>query len=106
MGVTWTPGERNVRVPVEEPVQEAPDPIRYGATPARRSQVQVATFRYDQGQMVGTEGFEEMDLWFRNRRQTLPGLQQPWTERANTAPPQHVAYGSLFQYDPTIYGRG
>jgi hypothetical protein len=26
----------------------------------------------------------------------VPGRQMPWDQRVNTAPPVHVAYGSLF----------
>lgn len=106
VGFTWTPGYRNVRPFVQEPIQEAPDQVRYGATPARRPQVQVATFRYDMGEMFGAEDFTAPDLYFRSTRQSLPGGMTPWSERANTAPPQHVAYGSLFQYDPSTYGYG
>lgn len=105
-GVTWTPAERNVREDVIKPAQEAPDPIREGATPSRVARVQVATFAYDMGQAFGAEDFTAPDLNFRSTRQTPGRGMLPWQERANTAPPQHVAYGSLFQYDPLTYGFG
>lgn len=105
VGVAWTAGERNVRVPVEKPFQEAPDPIREGATPSRPAQVQVVTFANEMNASMAEDftmgqGFPE----FNDGAWTPYGRQAPWVERSNTAPPQHVAYGSLFQYDPYTYG--
>lgn len=106
-GFTWTPGYRNVRVPVQEPQQEAPDPIRQGATPSRPSKVQIATFRYDMNASMA-EDFQNVDVIYpRAESVGVPrGRMEPFTERANIAPPQHVAYGSLFQAPANAYGYG
>lgn len=107
-GATWTAAERNVRVPLTFGPQESPDPIREGATPARAAKVQVVTFAYDMGQQIGAEDFtfgENVDI--RGDLASVPyGGHLAWGERANIAPPQHVAYGSLFQSTPTLYGIG
>jgi hypothetical protein len=107
-GVTWTAAERNVRVPVILSPQESPDPIRDGATPARQAKVQVVTFAYDMGMMMGSEDFawgENVDIGG-DLASTPFGNHLVWRERSNIAPPQHVAYGSLFQTTPTLYGMG
>lgn len=103
VGIRTTAGERNVRVPVIKPYQEAPDPIREGATPSRAAQVQVVTFARDMNASMG-EDFILGNPDYYNQAWTPYGRQAPWAERANIAPPQHVAYGSLFQYDPYVYG--
>jgi len=105
---TWTAAERNVRVPLNIGAQDAPDPIRQGAVPSRQAKIQVVTYAYDMGLAVGTEDFawgDNVDI--RGDLASVPyGNHLPWRERANIAPPQHVAYGSLFQTTPTLYGMG
>jgi hypothetical protein len=104
-GTVFTAGEKNVRVPILVLPQNAPDPERQGAIPARPAMNQVATFTYDMGWSFGAEDF----TWGENAHVTgelasMPyGRQMTWDERSNIAPPQHMAYGSLFQFEPTVY---
>lgn len=103
---TWTAGERNVRVPVQVNPQEAPDPIRQSDVLARPAMNQVATFSYDTASWEA----ESMVAGVDNANiegvlaSTPYGRQAVWNERANIAPPQHVAYGSLFYTDTAVYG--
>lgn len=105
---TWTAGERNVRVPVLINPQEAPDPIRQSDVPSRPARIQVATFSYDtasweaEGMAAGVDNANVAGVL----ASTPYGKQATWNERANIAPPQHVAYGSLFYSDPSVYGYG
>jgi hypothetical protein len=101
---TWTPATRNVRVPVGVSPQRAPDAIAQGSdTPSRRAVVQVATAFFDTSYDM-EERFLPIDVLRVNNAWSPRGRQLPWIERANTVPPQHVAYGSLFVSAPTFYG--
>lgn len=104
VGIRASAGEANVRVPVQKPFQEAPDPIREGATPARPAQVQVVTFSREFYDSHDSGAFIMGNPDYYNEAWTPYGRQAPWVERSNIAPPQHVAYGSLFQYEPYVYG--
>lgn len=103
---TWTAGERNVRVPVLINPQEAPDPIRQSDVPSRPARIQVATFTYDTATWEAEGMVPDMDnANVEGVLASVPyGRQAVWNERANIAPPQHVAYGSLFYSDPVTYG--
>jgi hypothetical protein len=94
---TWTAPERNVRVPVTLAPQRVPDPPAQGAeAPSRRAMIQVVTFFNDMC-LSQEERFTPIDVnWSRMAWRPYGRRTTPWTERANIAPPQHVAYGSLF----------
>lgn len=105
----WTPAMRNVRVGIGVFPQQSPDAPRQGDIPARPAKLQIQTAFYDTGAW-SAEGFafgHAGNVDIAGDLASAPyGLQAPWNERANMTPPQHVAYGSLFQYQPTVYGMG
>ena len=104
-GTMFTAAERNVRVPVIEPyLAPLPDPVRYGDVPTRAAKVQVVTFRYDMNHSAD-ESFEGGGSFeHQHPSYEIRGRQHPWVERVNTAPPQHIAYGSLFTTERPSYG--
>lgn len=103
----WTPAMRNVRVLVGVHPQQAPEAPRQGDIPSRPAKLQIQTAFYDTNAW-SAEGFafgQAGNVDIEGDLASAPyGLQAPWNERANMAPPQHVAYGSLFYYQPTVYG--
>jgi hypothetical protein len=104
-GAHWTAAERNVRTPVGVFPQEAPDPIRQGATPGtRRASIPVVTFMFDMNASM-MEDFRAPNVMHEPASKGIPrGRQTPEVMRQNIEIRNHIAYGSLFSYDPTVYG--
>ena len=95
--VTRTPAARNVRAFENYSVQEAPDPIRQGDTPARPSRQQIVTFlSIAPYKAVMRDDFTFVTLQPNNPAATLagPGRMQNWRERANIHKETADAYGN------------
>lgn len=86
---------KNVRVVEQIFPQEAPDPIRDGAVPTRPARNQVVTFFADMENSQDWR-FQATNPDYYAGASAVPGRMMPWDQRVNTAPPSHVAYGSLF----------
>jgi hypothetical protein len=100
-----TPGEANVRVPIQIAPQEAPDTPKQGLIPSRPAMVQVATYFHDttktqEDRFVAVLGAPAP-------RAAMPrGRQVAWADRSNIRVPPHIAYGSMFTQADPIYGLG
>ena len=94
-----TMAERNVRIVENIHPQESPDPPRDGAIPCRPSKNQVVTFFADM-EVSSDWRFQAINPdWHHPGASRPAGRMAPWDARVNIAPPQHVAYGSLFTQD-------
>jgi hypothetical protein len=103
VGAHMTAAERNVRPAVSVFPQEAPDAPRQGAVRSRPPQIPVVTFSYDQEAWI-TGDLIAPNLVHDPTASVVRGKQNPEVLRQNINVRNHVAYGSLFTYDPYVYG--
>ncbi len=101
-GVQRTAAERNVRIIEQIFPQDSPDPIRRTSIPCRPSRRQIVTFFHDT-QANSDARFQSINPEYYAGASAVPGRNAAWDNRVNTAPPQHVAYGSLFTADAGGY---
>lgn len=94
--------EKNARPFLDVFPQESPDPIRDGATPCRPARMPIVTFFADM-EVSSDWRFQATNPDYYAGASVVQGRNAPWDMRANTAPPQHVAYGSLFTQDSGGY---
>lgn len=76
--------------------QEAPDPIRQGATPSRPARWPIAILTGIEPEAVAEGRFVAAILAPHPHAAMPPGRLTPDWQRANMRVPPHVAYGSLF----------
>lgn len=94
-----TSAELNVR-PVEGVgEQRAPDPIRQGDTPARPARMPIVVFGTHRGPVATFFGVRTIAP---NHVAAIPkGRQLPTVERTNIRRPPAIAYGSIYELDPS-----
>lgn len=98
---------RNVRATEHFSIQEAPDPIRQGATPARPARQQIVTWMSKASiRAVMEDDFRFSIVAPYPGAQPLDGRQGPWDERINIHKRSAEAYGSLLTLSPPVTSEG
>ncbi len=96
-----TMAERNVRPFEQYSAQEAPEPVRYGDTPARPSRMPIVTFLAAAAYHAVMKDEFQIALWAPDpHAAVLPGQQLTWRERGNVHKPAAEAWGSMVVVNP------